>query len=142
MSQKKRQQDGINALSYTLWMGCGRRMVYRLFCLLLAAVGFQSHQGLAGVLPPSLAADQNVVPANGNPVSNTDVATCNSQADNPYPPDVSQDTPGAYLLANDGDPSWIDDPQLEPGSLVVERKDRLALPNLLAPRTRDFVMLR
>jgi uncharacterized protein len=46
------------------------------------------------------------------------------------------------MLADDFVASWIDYPQLGRVGFVVERQDGLALPNLLAPRTRDFVMLR
>jgi uncharacterized protein len=46
------------------------------------------------------------------------------------------------MLVADFVDSWIDYPQLGRVGFVVERKDGLPLPNLLAPRTRDFVMLR
>jgi hypothetical protein len=162
MNQNERQRNGVTC-SFTRQSG-GRRMVNRLFCLLLAVAGIHVHQGLAGALPPSLdsgtkatvatagcamhlyegsgANGQNTGPADDNPVSAADATTCAGMAANPYLPDASPDTPDAYLLGNDGVSSWIDYPQLRADSLVVERKDGLALPNLLAPRTRDFVMLR
>lgn len=46
------------------------------------------------------------------------------------------------MLASEFVASWIDYPKLGRVGFVVERQDGLALPNLLAPRTRDFVMLR
>jgi hypothetical protein len=163
MNQNERQRDGINTCSFTLQRS-GRRMVNRLFCLLLAVAGIHVHQGLAGALPPSLdsgtkatvatagcainlyggsgANCRNALLADINPVSAADATPCAGLAANPYLPDASQDTLDAYLLANDGAPSWIDYPQLGADGFVVERKDGLALPNLLAPRTRDFVMLR